>query len=54
MRQKFLAVLLSFSFLIPVPAFAVDQSELMQKIDQLSKELDLLKQQMTEIRQRDC
>jgi hypothetical protein len=53
MKQKLLAVLISFSFLLPFPAFAVDQSDLVQKIDQLSKELDRLKQQMTELQSKE-
>src|SRR5271157_3989452 len=53
MKQKFLAVLLSLSFLLPLPAFAVDQGDLMQKIDQLSKELDRLKQQMMEMQSKE-
>ena len=53
MKQKILAVLLSLSFLIPVQAFAVDQNDLMQKIDELSKELDRLKQQMTELQNKE-
>jgi|SRR5208283_741987 len=53
MKQKFLAVLLSLSFLLPLPAFAVDQGDLMQKIDELSKELDRLKQQMSELQNKE-
>jgi len=47
--KKFLAVLLSLSFLLPLPAFAADQGDLLQKIEALSKELDRLKQQMQEM-----
>src|SRR5208283_3752701 len=53
MKQKILGVLLSLSFLLPLPAFAVDQSDIMQKIDELSKELDRLKQQMTEMQSKE-
>ncbi len=53
MKKKFLAVLLSLSFLLPLPAFAADQNDLMQKIDELSKQLELLKQQMTEMQNKE-
>lgn len=51
--RKFLAVLLSLTLFIPLPAIAADQTELTQKIDALSKELDRLKQQMQEIQKKD-
>ncbi|MEW6739418.1 MAG: DUF3373 domain-containing protein [Nitrospirota bacterium] len=51
--KKFLAVLLSLSFLLPLPAFAADQGDLLQKIEALSKELDRLKQQMQEMQQKE-
>lgn len=45
--RKFFSILLSLALLIPVAVFAADPStELMQKIDSLSKELDRLKQEM--------
>jgi hypothetical protein len=52
--KKFLAVLLSLSLLLPLPAFAADQAGLLQKIEALSKELDRLKQQMQEIQQKEA
>ncbi len=51
--RKFLVFLLSLSLLIPLPAFAVDQAELLQKIEALSKELERLKQQMQEMQKRE-
>jgi hypothetical protein len=51
--KKFLAVLLSLSFLLPLPTFAADQGDLLQKIDALSKELDRLKQQMQEMQKKE-
>jgi hypothetical protein len=51
--KKFLAVLLSLSLLLPLPAIAADQAGLLQKIDALSKELDRLKQQMQEMQKKD-
>ncbi|MBZ0155873.1 MAG: DUF3373 domain-containing protein [Alphaproteobacteria bacterium] len=51
--RKFVAVLLTLSLLLPLPAFAADQGDLLQKIEALSKELDRLKQQMQEMQGRD-
>jgi hypothetical protein len=51
--KKFFAVLLSLSFLLPLPTFAADQADLLQKIEALSKELDRLKQQMQEMQQKE-
>ncbi len=53
MKKKFLAALLSLSFLLPLPAFADPQGDLMQKIDDLSKQLDQLKQQMSELQNKE-
>lgn len=51
--RKFLAVLLSLSFILPLPAFAADQAAILQKMEALSKELDRLKQQMQEMQQKE-
>ncbi len=51
--RKFLAVFISLSLLLPLPAIAADQAGLFQKIEALSKELDRLKQQMQEIQKKD-
>ncbi len=51
--KKFLAVLLSLSLLLPLPAFAADQTDLLQKIESLSKELDRLKYQMQEMQKKE-
>jgi hypothetical protein len=50
--KKLFALLLTLSLLLPLPVFAVDQADLIQKIDDLSKELDRLKQQMQEIQKQ--
>ncbi len=47
------AVLLALSLLLPLPALAVDQTDLMKKIDELSKELDRLKQQMQDLQKKE-
>ena len=59
--KKFFMVLFSLSFLLPLPAFAVDQTDLMQKMNDLmqknndlSKELDILKQQMLEMQNKEA
>src|SRR5271157_1958666 len=54
MKKKFLTVLLSLSFLLTLPAFADVQGDLMQMIDQLSKELERLKQQITEVQNKEA
>jgi len=51
--KKFLAVFLSLSLLLPLPAIAADQAQMLQKIQSLSKELDRLKQQMQEMQKKD-
>ncbi len=51
--RKFITVLLAFSFLLPLQAFAADQGDLLQKIEALSKELDRMKQQMQEMQKKD-
>ncbi|MBI3592715.1 MAG: DUF3373 domain-containing protein [Nitrospirae bacterium] len=51
--RKFFVVLLSLSLLLPLPAFAAEQGDLLQKIDALSKELDRLKQQMQEMQNKE-
>lgn len=52
--KKFLVVLLSLSLLLPLPALAADQADLLQKMEALSKELDRLKQQMQEMQQKEA
>ncbi|MHB8880252.1 MAG: DUF3373 family protein [Thermodesulfovibrionales bacterium] len=49
MRVLF-AVILSLSLLLPLPVFAMDQSDLMKKIDDMSRELEALKKQMHEMK----
>jgi len=44
-----LALLVSVSLVLPLPALAADQADLMKKIEDLSRQLDALKQQMQEI-----
>lgn len=51
--RTLVAVLLAFSLLLPLPALAVDQADLMKKIDDLSKELEKLKQQMQEMQKQE-
>ncbi len=51
--RVFLAVLLTLALFIPLPALAVDQADLVNKIEELSKELDRLKQQMQEMQKQD-
>ncbi|MGE5237448.1 MAG: DUF3373 family protein [Chloroflexota bacterium] len=51
--RGFLVILLSLSLLLPLPALAVDQADLMKKIDELSKELEKLKQQMQEVQKQE-
>ncbi|MEW5746411.1 MAG: DUF3373 domain-containing protein [Nitrospirota bacterium] len=51
--RRYLAVLLAFSFLLPLSAFAADQGDLLQKIEALSKELDSLKAQMHEMQKKE-
>ena len=52
--KKFLVILLSLSLLLPLPALAADQADLLQKMEALSKELDRLKQQMQEMQQKEA
>lgn len=52
MRVLF-AVILSMSLLLPLPVLAADQSDLMQKIDNMSRELESLRQQLNEIKKKD-
>lgn len=47
------AVILSMALLLPLPVLAADQSDLMQKIDNMSRELESLKQQLNEIKKKD-
>ncbi|MBI5640983.1 MAG: DUF3373 family protein [Nitrospirae bacterium] len=51
--KVFFAVLLSLSLLLPLPVFALDQADLMKKIDEMSKELETLKQQMQKIQKEE-
>lgn len=51
--RVFLAVFLTLAFLIPLPAMAVDQADLVKKIEELSQELDHLKQQMQEMQKKE-
>lgn len=51
--RKFIAVFLSLSLLLPLPAFAVDRADLLKKMEALSKELERLKQQFEEMKQKD-
>lgn len=51
--RKLLVVFLVLTLLLPLPALAVDQADLMKKIDDLSKELDRLKQQMQEMQKQE-
>jgi hypothetical protein len=51
--KRFFAVLLTLALLLPLPALAVDQADLMKKIDELSRELDKLKQQMQEMQKKE-
>lgn len=46
MIKRFLVFILSLSLILPLPSFAADPAELLQKIEALSKELEKLKQQM--------
>lgn len=50
---RFVALLLAFTLLLPLPVLAVDQSDLMKKIDELSRELEKLKQQMQEMQKQE-
>lgn len=51
--RVFLSVLLTLALFIPLPALAVDQADLVNKIEELSKELDRLKQQMQEMQKKE-
>ena len=51
--RVFLSVLLALALFIPLPALAVDQADLVNKIDELSKELDRLKQQIQELQKKE-
>ncbi len=54
MRKRALAILLFLTFILPLPALAVDQAVLMQKIEALSKELEQLKKQMQEMQKKEA
>lgn len=49
----FLAVMIALSIMVPLPALAVDQADLVKKIEDLTRELDKVKQQMQEIQKKD-
>jgi len=49
----FLAVMIGLTLMVPLPAFAVDQADLLQKIEDLSRELEKVKQQMQEMQKKD-
>ena len=51
--RVFPAVLLAFALFVPLPALAVDQADLVNKIEELSKQLEQLKQQMQEIQKKE-
>ena len=51
--RLFIAVLLVLSLVVPLPALAIDQSDLLKKIEDLTKELDKVKQQMQDIQKKD-
>lgn len=51
--RVFFAALLSMALLLPLPVFAADQSDLMQKIDNMSRELETLKQQLNEMKAKE-
>ncbi len=51
---RLMLAMLLFMFSAPCMVQAVDQEELLKKIDKLSKELDDLKKQMQEIQQKDA
>jgi hypothetical protein len=52
--KRLLAVFIAFSLLLPLPVLAVDQTDLMKKIDDLSKELEKLKQQMQDMQKQEA
>lgn len=51
--RLFLAALIALTLAVPLPAFAVDQADLLKKIEDLTRELDKVKQQMQEIQKKD-
>jgi len=51
--KVFFAVLLSLSLLLPLPALGADQAEIMKKIEEMTKELETLKQQMQEMQKKE-
>lgn len=51
--RLFLAALIALTLAVPLPAFAVDQADLVKKIEDLTRELDRVKQQMQEIQKKD-
>lgn len=51
--KKALVFLISLSLLLPVSSFAITQDELINKIETLSKELDKMKQQMEEMKNKE-
>lgn len=51
--RKLFVVLLSLSLLLPIPAFALDQGDMLQKIEALSKELERMKQQLQDMQKKE-
>ncbi len=51
--KRLLASLFVMLLLMPIPVFALDQADLLRKIEALSKELEKLKQQMQELQQKE-
>lgn len=51
--RVFLAVLIVLSLVMPLPAFAADQADLLKKLEDLTRELDKVKQQMKDIQSKE-
>ncbi|MBI5847878.1 MAG: DUF3373 family protein [Nitrospirae bacterium] len=51
--RLFFAAMIALALLVPHPAFALDQADLIKKIEDLTRELDKVKQQMQEIQKKD-
>ncbi|MBI5631915.1 MAG: DUF3373 family protein [Nitrospirae bacterium] len=51
--RLFLAAMIALTLIVPLPAFALDQADLLKKIEDLTRELDKVKQQMQEIQKKD-
>jgi len=51
--RKFFALVVSLALILPLPAFAIDQAELLQKMEALSKELESLKQQINAVQNKE-